>query len=289
MQELALPLPDVRLHYLRTSPSSPAADQPTLVFLHYFGGSSRTWLPVIAQLEKDFPCVALDLRGSGDSHVDPATADTTLAYSPDAMAGDLPALVAELGCFRYILVGHSMGGKVALAAATAHGCAPGLQSLILLAPSPPTPEPMSDSERARLLAGCGQEAAARKTLREITAHPLPPDEFSTALSDQLRVAPAMWRAWLEYGNRQDISARLPRLQVPVFLATGDQDANITPKLLRQSIADQLPPSCPTIPKRFRLLPTSSRSTPPPRPPTSSVARLFPSNSRLPAKVLCEAV
>ena len=247
MQELALTLPDVRLHYRRTSPPS-STDQPTLVFLHYFGGSSRTWLPVIAQLANEFPCVALDLRGSGDSHVASATADTTLAYSLDALAGDLPALVAELGCRRYVLVGHSMGGKVALAAATAHGCALGLQSLVLFAPSPPTPEPMSDAERARLLAGCGHEAAARKTLEEITAHPLPPDEFAVALADQLRVAPAMWRAWLKYGNRQDISARLPRLQVPVFLATGEQDPNITPRLLRHSIADQLPAALAHAPK-----------------------------------------
>ena len=263
MQERNLILPDVRLHYLRTETplSSPTSDQPTLVFLHYFGGSSRTWLPVIARLADHFPCVALDLRGSGESRVDPATSETTLAYSLDTLAGDLPALVAELGCSRYVLIGHSMGGKVALAVAASHGCAPGLQSLVLFAPSPPTPEPMSEPERVRLLAGGGQESAARQTLEEITAQPLSPDEFAVALSDQLLVAPAMWRAWLEYGNRLDISARLPRVQVPVFLATGAKDPNITPKLLRQTIADQLPASFShepvTIPDAAHLIPLNA--------------------------------
>ena len=261
-QDTNLTLPDVSLQFLRVSPP-PSADQPTFIFLHYFGGSSRTWLPVIERLCDDHPCVALDLRGSGESRVNPAVAETLSAYSLDLLAGDLPPLIGELGCRRYVLVGHSMGGKVALVAATAHGCPPGLEALILLAPSPPTPEPMADAERARLLAGQGREPAIRKTLSEITAHQLSPDELRTAVADQLRVVPAAWRAWLEYGNRQDISARLPRLKVAVFLATGEKDANITAHLLRQTITSQLPPELARapeiIPDAAHLLPLDASS------------------------------
>ncbi|MEJ7674662.1 MAG: alpha/beta fold hydrolase [Chitinophagaceae bacterium] len=42
----------------------------TLVFLHYFGGSSKSWNGVIEQLKESFHCIAIDLRGFGDS---PAT------------------------------------------------------------------------------------------------------------------------------------------------------------------------------------------------------------------------
>jgi len=40
---------------------------PTLVFLHYWGGSRRTWFEVIGRLSDRFRCVAVDLRGWGKS------------------------------------------------------------------------------------------------------------------------------------------------------------------------------------------------------------------------------
>lgn len=36
-----------------------------LVFLHYWGGSSRTWDPTIEQLSQAHRCVAIDFRGLG--------------------------------------------------------------------------------------------------------------------------------------------------------------------------------------------------------------------------------
>jgi len=36
-----------------------------LLFLHYWGGSSRTWCEVIERLENDFRCIAYDHRGWG--------------------------------------------------------------------------------------------------------------------------------------------------------------------------------------------------------------------------------
>ena len=40
---------------------------PALIFLHYWGGSARTWKSVTHVLESDFRCVALDQRGWGSS------------------------------------------------------------------------------------------------------------------------------------------------------------------------------------------------------------------------------
>lgn len=256
LEEATLNLPDGRLHYRRVGEEN--ADKPTLVFLHYFGGSSRTWLPVLAALAPEFPCVAVDLRGSGESRLMDSTADVPAAYALDAMASDVAALVGEVGCRHYVLVGHSMGGKVALALAASPGCPPGLQAVALAAPSPPTPEPMPDTERARLLAAQGLEAGARETLSKITAQPLPAALLRMAVEDQLRVVPAAWRAWLEYGSRLDVSARIERIRVPVFLLAGEQDANITARLLRREIAERLPKDLArepeTVPGAAHLLP-----------------------------------
>lgn len=39
--------------------------EPALVFLHYWGGTSRTWRKVTAELEGQFKTVAYDARGWG--------------------------------------------------------------------------------------------------------------------------------------------------------------------------------------------------------------------------------
>lgn len=117
--------------------------RPVLVFLHYFGGSSRAWFPLLDRLENSFRCIAPDLRGWGDSEA------TETGYAVAQVATDTAALIGALTIERYVLVGHSMGGKAALALASRQPT--GLDALILLAPSPPTPEPIEDAERARLL------------------------------------------------------------------------------------------------------------------------------------------
>ena len=229
-----------RLHIHESQPGAgTGVGKTTLVFLHFFGGSSRTWLPVLKELDLEFPCVAVDLRGFGQTVVTEAAGEVS-SYSLDLMAADLVEAVGQFGLKRYVLVGHSMGGKVALALAAGYGCPPGLAALALVAPSPPTPEPMPETERVRLLAGLGSKPAAYETLSKITAEPLPATLVETAVEDELRVVPAAGRAWLERGSREDISARLERIKVPVFLLAGEKDANITACLLQREIADRLP-------------------------------------------------
>ena len=212
-------------------------------------------------LSGEFPCHAVDLRGFGRPYERtrlPEAADEVSRYSLDSMASDVAGFVSNFGINRYVLVGHSMGGKVALALAASHGCPPGLEAVALVAPSPPTPEPMPDEERARLLAGAGSETTARETLAKITARPLPPEQAERVIEDETSVVPAAWRAWLERGSRVDISARLERIKVPVLLLAGAEDANITARLLQREIADRLPSASArapeTVPGAAHLLP-----------------------------------
>ena len=85
-----------------------------LVFLHYWGGSSRTWGPVIERLSGRHRCVAIDLRGWGRSD------RTAVDFSLAAQASDVQAVIAKLGLTGFVLVGHSMGGKIAQLVASRH-------------------------------------------------------------------------------------------------------------------------------------------------------------------------
>ncbi len=93
-----------------------------IVFLHGMGSSSRTWAGQMVALEGRFSVIAFDLLGHGQS---PVPKDPAL-YSRDGALADLDDVVATLGP-KPVLVGHSLGGYLALAySATRRGSVRGM-------------------------------------------------------------------------------------------------------------------------------------------------------------------
>jgi pimeloyl-ACP methyl ester carboxylesterase len=56
-----------------------AEGSPALVFIHYWGGSRRTWSEVTAWLSNRFRCIAVDLRGWGKEDPHAASVSRTEA------------------------------------------------------------------------------------------------------------------------------------------------------------------------------------------------------------------
>ena len=83
---------------------------PPLVILHGLLGSGRNWLGTARHLAPAWRCILVDQRNHGAS---PWAADA----SYPALAADIVALLDRLGIDTATLLGHSMGGKAALAAA----------------------------------------------------------------------------------------------------------------------------------------------------------------------------
>ena len=119
------------------------AGEPALIFLPDWGGSSRTWRIVIDRLGDKSRCIALDQRGWG------ASIATDARYDLSVMADDAEAVARQLGLGRYVLVGHSMGGKVAQIVAARRPKE--LVGLVLIAPAPPTRMPVPETVRAGML------------------------------------------------------------------------------------------------------------------------------------------
>jgi pimeloyl-ACP methyl ester carboxylesterase len=82
-----------------------------LVFLHGWGGDREYWKNQADAFAADYKVVTVDQAGHGESGKDRKT------WTIDALAGDVEAVVKDLGLKRVILVGHSMGGPVSLLAA----------------------------------------------------------------------------------------------------------------------------------------------------------------------------
>ncbi|MGI4870160.1 MAG: alpha/beta fold hydrolase [Janthinobacterium lividum] len=205
----------------------------TYLALHYWAGSGREYDQLQGLLPPGTQLLAPDLPGFG---AQPAPAG--FDYSVESYTNWLAAYIAEHQLADYSLIGHSMGGKFALALAARQPA--GLRGLLLLAPSPPSPEPISDADRAASLAAYGQAAEAEKTLDKITNRPLPATQRAQVLADNLRTTRAAWDAWLLAGSREDITALMPQVQVPCRLMVGDADRAIPLEAQRRQTLPLLP-------------------------------------------------
>jgi pimeloyl-ACP methyl ester carboxylesterase len=182
--------------------------------------------------------VGIDLPGFGD-------AASTAGYTVAEMAETIASTIAATAPERWILAGHSMGAKVAAAIARAaeDGDARlnGLEGLVLLAGSPPAPEPMNDADRESMLgwfAGTPQSsrAEAEHYVRKNSGPTLQPQWAEGAVADALRMNRAAWLAWLEHGSREDWSTRIGVLHTPALLISGADDENLGPDAQRRLMA-----------------------------------------------------
>ncbi|WP_414441513.1 alpha/beta fold hydrolase [Burkholderia sp. 22PA0106] len=217
------------------------ANAPALVFLHYWGGSSRTWDAVVAPLRARCRTVAIDHRGWGDSS---APAD---GYAMADLARDAQAVIESLALTRYVLVGHSMGGKVAQLLASWQPR--GLAGVVLVAPSPPSPMAVPAEQRAAM----AQAYASRESVGQVldavlTSRPLPAALREQAIADSLRGAPQAKAAWPGAGMLEDIGDAVGRIDVPVRVIAGERDQVERVEVLRRELLPRIAGA------RFEVLP-----------------------------------
>lgn len=85
-----------------------AGSGPAVLLIHGVGDNSLAWQPVHARLARRFTVIAPDLLGHGQS--DKPRAD----YSVAAYANGMRDLLSVLGIAKVTVVGHSLGGGVAM-------------------------------------------------------------------------------------------------------------------------------------------------------------------------------
>ena len=97
-----------RLNYRRAGKSAGGSETAPIVLVHGFGGDLNTWLFNQPDLAETHAVYALDLPGHGRSGKDVGAGDLA------TLSGALGAFLDALGIGRAHLVGHSLGGAVAL-------------------------------------------------------------------------------------------------------------------------------------------------------------------------------
>jgi pimeloyl-ACP methyl ester carboxylesterase len=134
--------------------ADPGAMGPPVLFLHANVADSRMWQGQWDSLAATHPLIRYDRRGFGESR--------TLFTAPHSHVADLWAVMDALGYERAVLVGCSMGGRVAIDAALA--CPDRVSGLVLSAPGVTGAPAAHHDDPAKTLMDAISAAAARGDL-----------------------------------------------------------------------------------------------------------------------------
>jgi 3-oxoadipate enol-lactonase len=197
-----------------------------VVLLHGVGGAAVGWAPQLAHLGARRRAIAWDMPGYGGSA--PLAAMTFPALA-DALARLLDTLAIDAAH----LVGHSMGGMVALEMMDRHAAR--VRSLALVATSPAFGSADGSFQRAFLADRLGPLDAGR-TMAELAPTLVSAmlgddpdrDGVARATTAMAAVPPATYRASLQCLTTFDRRALLATITVPTIAIAGAQDRTAPP-------------------------------------------------------------
>jgi 2-succinyl-6-hydroxy-2,4-cyclohexadiene-1-carboxylate synthase len=214
----------------------------TVILLHGFTHTGRSWEPVIAGLAGRYRALAPDIRGHGSAaRAEPVTLEAVIA-DIHALATD----AAPAGLDELTLVGYSMGGRIALHAALALRERVG--RLILIGASPGLADPAARAERreaderlADEIESMTIEEFAERWARTPVLADQPVSVRDRVTRDRLRNTPAgLARALrgLGTGALPSLWERLPELMMPITLIVGERDEKF--RAIASQMARELP-------------------------------------------------
>ncbi len=238
----------IRTSYLEAGPP----DAPPVLLLHGLGATNASLLPVLADLAVDHRVLAPDLPGFGSSAA-PAS-----PYNPAWFAAWVEAFQAATRSRKAVLIGNSLGGRIALEAGLTHPRS--VRALVLLTPSPAFVRlrqwvPLVRIASPRLARVPLPQPTHRMIVEGIRAMFSQPDRLPRAWYDAAadearrvlrkpahRVAffSAARQIYLEdaYG-RNGFWQRLPGLAPPTLFIWGDRD-RLVPSSFARHVAAALP-------------------------------------------------
>ena len=207
---------DYRLRY-----SQMGEAEKKIVLIHGFGGDAERWLFTQEPLSAGATVFALDLPGHGQSTK--TISDGSVAALADVVVGFMDAL----GVASATLIGHSLGGAIALQAASAHGDR--VDSLVLIAPAGLGPEINVEYINGFIAAETRKEI--KPLLQQLVADPglinrsLIDDMLQFKRIDGVTAALTIIAAGFQDGARQTVDLRddLRALTMPVNVIWGSAD------------------------------------------------------------------
>lgn len=235
-----------RIHYVERGTGRP------IVLIHGLGGQLHNFThSLVSRLEDDFRVIAIDRPGYGYSEYDGDGLPTL-----QRQARIVASFIRTLGLEKPLVVGHSLGGALALQLAQEF---PDLISgLVLICPlTQPIsevpdvfkglviPSPIARRIVSWTLAVPIGQLRGEQTLAAVFAPETPPADFVTAGGGALGLRPsAVWSTSSEASGVGDemaaLAARYPETRTPTAILFAQQDAILDPALHGERTAAALP-------------------------------------------------
>ncbi|MES2683964.1 MAG: alpha/beta hydrolase [Pseudomonadota bacterium] len=231
MDAVSLPFADLNSARLRYMDKGSG---PTLLLIHGLGATHADWQKQIDFFARVFRVIAPDLRGHGDSEGEGP-------FNVDRLATDLSLLMDMLKIGSFFVIGHSMGGAVAMQLALFK---PERVKKLVLADTLPSFVPNTFRKRLLLwtrlfiMRFMGPEALAKRTAKQMF-----PKKDQESLRELLilqnnRTPKPVYLALLRALSKWTVVDRLSWLNMPTFVIAGEID--YFPPEEAQSFADSLP-------------------------------------------------
>ena len=230
---------DVRgtsIHYAERN----AQRADALVLLHAFPVHGGMWREVMDGLPATWRVIVPDFRGFGES----GGAGETAAFTIEALADDVQAMVEQLGLGKVVLAGLSMGGYVALAFAKKYPQS--LRGLVLLDTKAGADTAEGKENRDRMIA-IAREKGAKPIAQAMLGKMIPAETAAhrpTLAQELLEMmestrAETIAHALAAMRDRPDRTGELALIKVPTLVGVGDQD-EITPVEVAREMAAKIP-------------------------------------------------
>lgn len=201
----------VTIHY-----SGSGAGKQPVICLHFMGGNAGNYQGLAEALsgDSDSYCVAIDFRGHGASQREPSL------FTNERLARDVLQVADAIGAERFVLAGHSSGGKVALQVAA---LAPArVEGLVLLGAVGPGLVPFERAAVEEILLRSGDITFLIETFRGWFK------PGSTTVLEQwaesFRTTP-LWahRAVCEIAMWTDLTREIGVIDIPALVVVGEHD------------------------------------------------------------------
>lgn len=206
-------LKDFKMHYVEhgTGPE-------LIVFVHGFISTQLWWQPTLERLPASLRAFAIDLRACGESeHIE---TNHELAQYAD----DLQQFVEQVGAQKFILVGHSMGGAIAMQYALNHQDK--LKALVLVDPMAAYGTRIPPDITAWINAQQGNPEGIRQIILGAFATPPSGEYLEKLVEDGVRWSRSIYLGTMDDMARFSISDRLPEIKIPTLVTWGDKDTVI---------------------------------------------------------------
>lgn len=221
-------MPKLRVNGVSLNYEEYGTGEESILFVHGLLFNHRMFAAQVEALKSNYRCIAIDLRGQGESEV------TRDGYDIDNLTRDTVALIEALACAPCHFVGLSMGGFIGMRLAIRR---PNLLRSLALLETSADPEPGENVFKYRLLAYIGRVFGFRPLIGQLLPIMFARETLEDASQkDTLEY----WKQQLTNNNkagssraamgvieREGVYRQLGGIEIPTLIVVGDQDVATT--------------------------------------------------------------